>query len=286
MSWSPLTTHFAVNLTDSVPRNAAVEAVQNHHTATNNKYNALASFAPGGREVTPNYFVAGKEVWGIVPENRRAYTSGSAYDDHRAITIETLNLTNAPDWQFASDTMATLILLNADIAKRYGVPVRHELRGIYEHRNINAWTGRSYATACAGPSFNISSFIAAVASADPGTNKDQLDIEEEEDMPILIARTDGKNRGEWTLIDPSYGSDLASGAKREEVVVDVNGNRHTVFVKRGYMVSTSPTVGAAWGRTYCRSYGSVPMDLLRTAYVEAQATADLAGAEYQRNRRS
>lgn len=171
MSWSPLTTHFAVNLTDSVPRNAAVEAVQNHHTATNNKYNALALFAPGGREVTPNYFVAGKEIWGIVPENRRAYTSGSAYDDHRAITIETLNLTNSPDWQFASDTIATLILLNADIAKRYGIPVRHALQGIYEHRNINAWTGRSYATACAGPSFNINSIIAGIAQQMSSTKK-------------------------------------------------------------------------------------------------------------------
>lgn len=162
--WSHLVTHWAVNLVDSQPRNAAVTGIQNHHTATNNKLNALALFAPGGREVTPNYFVAGREVWGIVPEDRRAYTSGSSYDDHRAITMEILNLTNNPDWQFAADTIATVIALNTDIAKRYGVPVRHALNGIYEHRNISAWTGRSYATACAGPSFSISHVIAMVGS--------------------------------------------------------------------------------------------------------------------------
>lgn len=163
--WSSLTTHFAVNMVDSDPRNARVTGIQNHHTATNNKMVVLALFAPGGRTVTPNYFVAGKEVWGIVPEDRRAYTSGSPYDDHRAVTIETLNLTNAPDWRFAADTIATVILLNADIARRYGITPRHALAGIYEHRNIYSWTGRSYATACAGPSFSINQIIAGAAAA-------------------------------------------------------------------------------------------------------------------------
>lgn len=221
--WSPLTTNWAVNLQDSDPRNAGVVGIQNHHTATNSKLNALALFAPGGRTVTPNYFVAGREVWGIVPEDRRAYTSGSPYDDHRSITMEILNLTNAPDWQFAADTIATVILLNADIARRYGVPQQHSLNGIYEHRNINAWTGRSYATACAGPSFSVGSIIAAVAASN--TNPAAPEEEDEEmSRPICIAKSTKGNEVEVTIFNFDTGEEHVYSSTRDESGVSYNKN--------------------------------------------------------------
>lgn len=221
--WSPLTTNWAVNLQDSTPRNAPVMGVQNHHTATNNKLNALALFAPGGREVTPNYFVAGREIWGIVPEDRRAYTSGSSYDDNRAITMEILNLTNAPDWQFAADTIATVVLLNADIARRYGVPLQHSLNGIYEHRNINDWTGRSYATACAGPSFNVGSIIAAVAASNTSPAAPE---EEDEEMnrPICIAKPVGGSNVEVTIFSFDTGEEHVYSSTSTKEGIEYNRN--------------------------------------------------------------
>lgn len=169
--WSPLTTNFAVNMQDCAPRTADVDSIIHHHAASNNKLATLALFAPGGREVTPNYFIAGREIWGIVPEDYRAFTSGSWIDDNRGITYEILNSTNGPNWEFDSATLDTVMRLDADIARRHGVRLVHALPGFLEHRNINEWTGRGYATACAGPSFNINSIIAGTAQRMSPTKK-------------------------------------------------------------------------------------------------------------------
>ena len=166
--WSPLTTNWAVNNVDSRPRTAKVDTIIHHHVAGTNKLSALALFAPGGREVTPNYFIAGREIWGIVPEDRRAFTSGSPTDDNRAITYEILNSSGSPSWGFSQETLDTVARLDADIARRYGVPLKHSQPGFMEHRNVYEWFGRGYATACAGPSFNIQNIIAATAAIHNG----------------------------------------------------------------------------------------------------------------------
>lgn len=187
--WSPLTTHWAVNLVDSSPRTSKTDTIIHHHVAGTNKLAALAIFAPGGREATPNYFIVGREIWGIVPEDRRAWTSGSAFDDQRAITYEILNLTGGPNWGFDPVTLDTVARLDADIAKRYGVPLRHAQPGFMEHRNIYEWFRRGYATACAGPSFHINQIISATAvkmNTAPATPE-----EEEEEMNIGMYRKVG-----------------------------------------------------------------------------------------------
>ena len=163
--WSPLTTHWAVNLEDCSSRGGAkIDTIIHHHTASANKAATLALFAPGGREVTPNYFIAGREIWGIVPENYRAFTSGSYEDDRRAINYEILNSSGAPNWGFDPVTLATVARLDADIARRYGIPLRHSQPGFMEHRNIYEWFGRGYATACAGPSFDMNQVISDTAA--------------------------------------------------------------------------------------------------------------------------
>lgn len=173
--WSPLTTHWAVNMQDCSSRGGAkVDTIIHHHAASSNKLATLALFAPGGREVTPNYFIVGREIWGIVPEDYRAWTSGSYEDDRRAITYEILNSANGPNWPFDPVTLDTVARLDADIARRYGVPLRHAQPGFMEHRNVYEWFRRGYATACAGPSFNINQIInntAALMSSGIGGSK-------------------------------------------------------------------------------------------------------------------
>lgn len=159
--WSPLTTHFAVNYVDSEPRTAPVRGIGHHHTASNNELVSLQQFYPGGRTVTPNYFIAGKRIYGIVPENRRAYTTGDKTADNGSITYEILNSTTSPNWAFDPDTLDTVARLDADIMRRYGVKPVHALEGFWEHRNIYEWFRRSYPTACAGPSFLIYNVISS-----------------------------------------------------------------------------------------------------------------------------
>lgn len=163
--WSPLITNWAVNKVDSDPRRGTPDTIQDHHAASTSEAVCLSLFAPGGRTVTPNVFIAGKRIWGIVPENRRAYTSGSSIDDHRSLTIEHLNLTGASDWRIAVDTIISSVALHVDWATRYGIPVRHGSPGILEHRNIYEWYRRSYPTACAGPGWDMAGFIRQVAAA-------------------------------------------------------------------------------------------------------------------------
>lgn len=110
-------------------------------------------------------FIAGKEIWGIVPEDRRAWTSGSVADDGRALTFEALNLLASPSWAFAQDTLDSIARIQADWMTRYGIPLSHSQPGAMEYRNVYEWFGRGYPTACAGPSYDITQRIADTQSA-------------------------------------------------------------------------------------------------------------------------
>lgn len=78
-----------------------------------------------------------------VPEEYRAWTSGSFEADASAITFEVQNTTTAPEWRVSDAAIATLTRTIADIARRYGwgSVSRDRVRG---HREF-------YATECPGP---------------------------------------------------------------------------------------------------------------------------------------
>lgn len=279
--WSPLTTHWAVNREDSDPRVSRIDTIQHHHAAGTNKWSVLSLFAPGGRTVTPNYFIAGKEIWGIVPENRRAWTSGSYVDDQRSITYEILNATGPDAWRFAQDTLETVVRLDRDISKRYGIKVAHSLPGFIEHRDLYEWFGRSYPTACAGPSFNINDIIARVKNTPAPEDNDDTSFEEDFMGVQVIARLHNGKVTEWSLLDPAIGKGLEKGTKDVTEIVDGSGNKHQIIVRPGLLVTTSPTVGDNWSRTHCRYYGSVPTRLERNNYVVAQNAAEILSLESQ-----
>lgn len=78
-----------------------------------------------------------------VPEEYRAWTSGSAAADEPSITVEVQNSTLGPEWRVSDAAIATLTRLIADVAKRHGWTkiTRAQVRG---HREFKA-------TACPGP---------------------------------------------------------------------------------------------------------------------------------------
>ena len=74
------------------------------------------------RDVSANYVIGNEGGVGLnVPEDRRAWTSSSPWNDHRAVTIEVSNSTMGPNWEISDKAMTTLIKLVADIAKRNGL---------------------------------------------------------------------------------------------------------------------------------------------------------------------
>ena len=57
-----------------------------------------------------------------VPEEYRAWTSGSEDNDTQAITVEVCNSTGAPDWKVSDAALEALINLGVDICRRYNLP--------------------------------------------------------------------------------------------------------------------------------------------------------------------
>ena len=95
-------------------------------------------------EASANYIgLSDGSMIGSVPEERRAWTSGSYDVDASSITVEIQNTTTAPNWQVSEESINALIELIADIARRYGWGSvdRSRVRG---HREFAA-------TECPGP---------------------------------------------------------------------------------------------------------------------------------------
>lgn len=80
------------------------------------------SFVPSSRRASANYCI-GKdgEIWGNVDEENTAWTSGSRYNDGRAITIECACYTDDENYGVLPNaTWNSLVRLCVDVCKRYG----------------------------------------------------------------------------------------------------------------------------------------------------------------------
>ena len=92
-----------------------------HHAAGILTGEQLANIFKVERRCASCNYAIGKdgEVVGVVPEEKRAWTSGSRWNDEQAITIEVANISGKPDWKISDASMQTLIKLCADICRRY-----------------------------------------------------------------------------------------------------------------------------------------------------------------------
>lgn len=109
----------------SKPRNHVIDRITPHYMAwyTDAK-TCCESFMPSSRQASANYCI-GKdgEIWLNVEEKNRAWTSGSSYNDNRAITIECANYMDSARYGMLPDaTWNSLVKLCADICKRNGIP--------------------------------------------------------------------------------------------------------------------------------------------------------------------
>lgn len=127
-----------------------VDRIILHHAAGTSLGAVLDMMRYGTREVSSNYVIGnGGEIIGVVPEEFRAWTSGSASWDGRAITFEIVNETGAPDWRISDKAFQAVAQMLADIAARYGLTLNRTT--VITHQELYAKHGASYATACPGP---------------------------------------------------------------------------------------------------------------------------------------
>lgn len=92
-----------------------------HHAAGVLSAETLAKiFLPTRRCASCNYCIGNEgDIIGVVPEEKRAWTSGSRWNDEQAITIEVSNCSGKPNWEIGEKAMKSLILLCADICRRH-----------------------------------------------------------------------------------------------------------------------------------------------------------------------
>lgn len=113
-------------LTDNCtkPRNHIIDRITPHYMCwyTSAK-TCCESFLPASRRASANYCI-GKdgEIWLNVDEKNRAWTSGSSYNDNRAVTIECANYMESSRYGVLPDVVwDSLVLLCVDICKRNGI---------------------------------------------------------------------------------------------------------------------------------------------------------------------
>lgn len=96
------------------------------------------------QEVSTNYILySDGTLVSQVPEEFRAWTSGSPAADNNAITVETQNVEVGGDWAVSEESINKLTQLIADVANRYGWGGVGD-GNVIGHRDV-------YATACPGP---------------------------------------------------------------------------------------------------------------------------------------
>lgn len=110
------------------PRNHKIDRITPHYMAwfTTAK-TCCESFLPASRRASANYCI-GKdgEIWCNVEEENRAWTTGSGYNDNRAITIECANYMDSDNYGKLPDaTWESLISLCVDICTRYGFRINY-----------------------------------------------------------------------------------------------------------------------------------------------------------------
>lgn len=131
-------------------RTHAIDKITIHHVAGKATIERLGTeFANPARQASANYGIGTDGRVGMyVPEDVRAWTSGSSENDNRAITIEVANDQLAPTWHVSDAVFGVLIELCVDICKRNGIK-KLEWTG---DKNGSLTIHKMFqATACPGP---------------------------------------------------------------------------------------------------------------------------------------
>lgn len=175
MTFSTLCATTGVSPKRSSREGATIDTFLVHHMAGTDGPGVTAMMrGAGGRTVSSNYTIhADGSIHGVVPEEDRAWTSGSATDggkgaawDRRSITVEIENTTGSPDWYISDLQIQAAARLLRDLRSR------HQISTVLGHRDLYEQFGASYPTYCPGPD-TVARIVAAEAA---------LPMEEDDDM--------------------------------------------------------------------------------------------------------
>ena len=121
-----------------------------HHVAGVASVESLGNtFAKESRQASSNYGIGSDcRVGMYVPEDHRAWTSGSRTNDYLAVTIEVSNSAKGGNWPVSDEVLAKLIDLCVDICERNGIEKMNYTGDANGNLTMHKWFA---ATSCPGP---------------------------------------------------------------------------------------------------------------------------------------
>lgn len=146
--YSKLTNKSIPILNKSNPRYSKVEKITPHYMAGDMAASNCAAYhRDSDRQASANYYIGsdGTIVSGV-PEERRAWTSSSEWNDQRAQTIECANIRNDTG-ELTPACYRSLVRLCADLCTRYSIDPHYDgtVNGTITYHSMYA------ATSCPGP---------------------------------------------------------------------------------------------------------------------------------------
>lgn len=150
MSNSNLVNYTCLSPNCNKPRNHKIDKITIHHMAGNLTVEKCGElFAKASRQASSNYGIGSDGRVGLyVDEENRAWTSGNAGNDHRAVTIEVANDEIGGNWHVSDVALAKLIDLCVDICKRNGIEKLNFTGDKNGNLTMHKWF---QATSCPGP---------------------------------------------------------------------------------------------------------------------------------------
>ncbi len=131
-------------------RTEKITKITFHHAAGVLSAESLAGiFANPARKASANYCIGNDGTIVLcVPEDKRAWTSGSAWNDQQAITVEVSNCEIGGEWKISDAALKSCIQLAADVCKRNDI----KSLAYTGDKNGSLTTHKMFqATACPGP---------------------------------------------------------------------------------------------------------------------------------------
>lgn len=130
--------------------NGVIDKITIHHCAGKLSVESIGSvFAGADREASSNYGIGTDARVGMyVEEKHRAWTSCSAANDYRAVTIEVANDQIGGNWHVSDKVLNKLVELCVDICKRNGIKKLNFTGDTSGNLTIHKWFAP---TACPGP---------------------------------------------------------------------------------------------------------------------------------------
>lgn len=120
---SPLASYARLSPNASFPRQAPIDKITIHHMGADLSLSELGQqFSQADRQASSNYGIDSQGNVGLyVEESDRAFTSSSAANDERSVTIEVANDVMEGEWHVSDEALAALIDLACDICRRNGI---------------------------------------------------------------------------------------------------------------------------------------------------------------------